>query len=85
MIHYNPIVLIIMNLNSTLIKIVLPNLYLLIVLPLSSLDYHDSPAVNGRCQRICDQWDLLGTLTQQRRIALDVRRIDLIDQIIVFF
>ena len=23
--------------------------------------------VNGRCQTICDQWDRLGTLTQQRR------------------
>ena len=37
----------------------------------SALDYHDSPAVNARCQRICDQWDVLGTLTQQRRSALD--------------
>jgi len=38
---------------------------------LNALDYHDSPSVNARCQRICDQWDLLGTLTQQRRNALD--------------
>jgi len=38
---------------------------------LNALDYHDSPAVNARCQRICDQWDLLGTLTQQRRNALE--------------
>ena len=37
----------------------------------SALDYHDSPAVNARCQRICDQWDVLGTLTQQRRTALE--------------
>lgn len=37
----------------------------------SSLDYHDSVTVNGRCQRICDQWDRLGALTQRRRQALD--------------
>lgn len=38
---------------------------------LNSLGYHDSAAVNMRCQRICDQWDRLGTLTQQRRQALE--------------
>lgn len=27
--------------------------------------------MNARCQRICDQWDRLGTLTQRRRQALD--------------
>lgn len=37
----------------------------------SSLDYHDSASVNARCQRICDQWDRLGNLTQRRRQALD--------------
>lgn len=37
----------------------------------SALDYHDSASVNARCQRICDQWDRLGTLTQKRRLALD--------------
>lgn len=37
----------------------------------SSLDYHDSISVNARCQRICDQWDRLGALTQRRRQALD--------------
>lgn len=37
----------------------------------SSLDYHDSVSVNARCQRICDQWDRLGALTQRRRQALD--------------
>ncbi len=41
-------------------------------LPCSALDYHDVASVNARCQRICDQWDLLGTLTTQRRTALDV-------------
>ncbi|XP_013386575.1 alpha-actinin isoform X1 [Lingula anatina] len=38
---------------------------------LNTLDYHDSPSVNARCQRICDQWDALGTLTQRRRSALE--------------
>ncbi len=37
----------------------------------SALGYHDSAAVNTRCQRICDQWDRLGNLTQKRRQALD--------------
>lgn len=37
----------------------------------SSLDYHDSASVNARCQRICDQWDRLGNLTQRRCQALD--------------
>lgn len=27
--------------------------------------------MNTRCQRICDQWDRLGALTQRRRQALD--------------
>ncbi|KAK2177869.1 hypothetical protein NP493_574g00049 [Ridgeia piscesae] len=39
---------------------------------LNALDYHDAAAVNTRCRRICDQWDLLGTLTQQRSTALVV-------------
>ncbi|XP_051162793.1 alpha-actinin, sarcomeric isoform X2 [Leptopilina boulardi] len=38
---------------------------------LNTLEYHDSASVNSRCQRICDQWDRLGTLTQRRRQALD--------------
>ncbi|CAL8111578.1 unnamed protein product [Orchesella dallaii] len=38
---------------------------------LNALDYHDSNSVNIRCQRICDQWDRLGSLTQKRRQALD--------------
>lgn len=37
----------------------------------STLEYHDSVSVNTRCQRICDQWDRLGGLTQRRRQALD--------------
>jgi actinin alpha len=50
---------------------------------LNALDYHDSPAVNARCQRICDHWDLLGTLTGQRRAALDEaeRILERIDQL----
>merc|ERR1712060_282400 len=38
---------------------------------LNALDYWDSAKVNGRCQTICDQWDRLGTLTQQRRQGMD--------------
>merc|ERR1719330_1095425 len=38
---------------------------------LNALDYWDSAAVNTRCQTICDQWDRLGTLTQQRRTGMD--------------
>lgn len=37
----------------------------------STLEYHDIVNVNTRCQTICDQWDLLGSLTQNRRTALD--------------
>ena len=39
----------------------------------SDLDYHEVASVNSRCQAICDQWDNLGTLTQKRRDALEVR------------
>ncbi|NXE17111.1 ACTN4 protein, partial [Lophotis ruficrista] len=38
---------------------------------LNELDYYDSPAVNARCQKICDQWDALGSLTHRRREALE--------------
>jgi len=40
----------------------------------SALGYHAVKSVNARCQRICDQWDLFGTLSQQRRNALLVSR-----------
>lgn len=40
----------------------------------SDLDYYDSRNVNARCQRICDDWDQLGSLTQKRSEALQVRR-----------
>lgn len=42
----------------------------------SELDYYDSHNVNTRCQKICDQWDALGSLTHSRREALEVRRGD---------
>jgi len=38
---------------------------------LNALGYHDVKTVNTRCQKICDQWDLLGTLSQQRKKALE--------------
>ncbi|XP_041733572.1 alpha-actinin-4 isoform X6 [Coregonus clupeaformis] len=38
---------------------------------LNELDYYDSPSVNARCQKICEQWDALGTLTQSRRESLE--------------
>lgn len=43
------------------------------IFPSSELDYYDSPSVNARCQRICDQWDMLGALTQKRSESLQVR------------
>lgn len=43
--------------------------------PSSELDYHDVAAVNQCCQSICDLWDKLGTLTQKRREALEVRQL----------
>ncbi|CAF0858942.1 unnamed protein product [Brachionus calyciflorus] len=38
---------------------------------LNALDYHDSASVNARCERICRNWDLLGSLTSKRRVALE--------------
>ncbi|KAK2088373.1 Alpha-actinin-4 [Saguinus oedipus] len=53
----------------------LPLLGLIAVCPArSELDYYDSHNVNTRCQKICDQWDALGSLTHSRREALEVRR-----------
>ncbi|XP_068111045.1 alpha-actinin-1 [Hyperolius riggenbachi] len=50
---------------------------------LNELDYYDSPSVNARCQRICDQWDNLGVLTQKRREALEKteKLLETIDQL----
>ncbi|XP_041428094.1 uncharacterized protein LOC734930 isoform X1 [Xenopus laevis] len=50
---------------------------------LNELDYYDSPSVNARCQKICDQWDLLGSLTHSRREALEVteKQLEAIDQL----
>lgn len=38
----------------------------------SELDYYDSASVNTRCQKICDQWDVLGALTLSRKESLEV-------------
>ncbi|XP_072436655.1 alpha-actinin-2-like isoform X2 [Chiloscyllium punctatum] len=38
---------------------------------LNELDYHNAAEINARCQKICDQWDNFGTLTQKRREALE--------------
>ncbi|CAJ1064809.1 alpha-actinin-4 isoform X3 [Xyrichtys novacula] len=38
---------------------------------LNELDYCDSAKVNTRCQKICDQWDVLGALTQSRKESLE--------------
>ncbi|XP_078085722.1 alpha-actinin-2-like [Mustelus asterias] len=38
---------------------------------LNELNYHNAVEVNARCQKICDQWDNFGTLTQKRREALE--------------
>ncbi|KAF0030233.1 hypothetical protein F2P81_016964 [Scophthalmus maximus] len=38
---------------------------------LNELDYYDSASVNARCQKICDQWDALGALTQSRKESLE--------------
>ncbi|XP_068106694.1 alpha-actinin-4 isoform X2 [Hyperolius riggenbachi] len=50
---------------------------------LNELDYYDSPSVNARCQKICDQWDVLGSLTHLRREALEQteKHLENIDQL----
>ncbi|NXX31941.1 ACTN4 protein, partial [Nicator chloris] len=50
---------------------------------LNELDYYDSPSVNARCQKICDQWDLLGSLTHSRRQALEKleKQLETIDEL----
>uniref|UniRef100_A0A3B1JVS6 Actinin alpha 2 n=2 Tax=Astyanax mexicanus TaxID=7994 RepID=A0A3B1JVS6_ASTMX len=54
---------------------------------LNELDYHASATINERCQRICDQWDQLGTLTQKRREALErtEKLLETIDQLFLEF
>ncbi|XP_066519167.1 alpha-actinin-2 [Hoplias malabaricus] len=54
---------------------------------LNELDYHASAAINQHCQRICDQWDQLGTLTQKRREALErtEKLLETIDQLFLEF
>ncbi|KAL8601552.1 hypothetical protein ACOMHN_003818 [Nucella lapillus] len=50
---------------------------------LNTLEYHDVATVNGRCERICDQWDVLGQLTVRRREGLEEteRVLERIDQL----
>ncbi|XP_077667985.1 alpha-actinin-2 isoform X13 [Eretmochelys imbricata] len=50
---------------------------------LNELDFYDAASVNDRCQKICDQWDKLGTLTQKRREALErtEKLLETIDQL----
>ncbi|XP_063724806.1 alpha-actinin, sarcomeric-like isoform X2 [Symsagittifera roscoffensis] len=50
---------------------------------LNALGYHDAPAINQRCQRICDTWDLLGELSGKRRHTLEdlEKAMDRIDQL----
>ncbi|KAG7479457.1 alpha-actinin-4 isoform X2 [Solea senegalensis] len=38
---------------------------------LNQLDYYDAANVNARCQKICDQWDILGALTHSRKDSLE--------------
>nr|XP_061798849.1 alpha-actinin-1-like isoform X9 [Nerophis lumbriciformis] len=54
---------------------------------LNELDYYDSPSVNSRCQKICDQWDTLGNLTKQRNEALlrTEKLLETIDQLYLEF
>uniref|UniRef100_A0A3Q2Z722 Actinin, alpha 1 n=1 Tax=Hippocampus comes TaxID=109280 RepID=A0A3Q2Z722_HIPCM len=54
---------------------------------LNELDYYDSPNVNSRSQRICDQWDSLGALTKQRSEALQrtEKLLETIDQLYLEF
>ncbi|XP_018604745.2 alpha-actinin-2b isoform X3 [Scleropages formosus] len=54
---------------------------------LNELDYHAVAAVNERCQKICDLWDQLGTLTQKRREALErtEKLLETIDQLFLEF
>ncbi|KAJ6663651.1 hypothetical protein lerEdw1_009730 [Lerista edwardsae] len=44
---------------------------------------YNSPSVNARCQKICDQWDSLGSLTHTRREALEKteKQLETIDQL----
>ncbi|XP_007552536.1 PREDICTED: alpha-actinin-4 isoform X3 [Poecilia mexicana] len=38
---------------------------------LNELDYYDAASVNARCQKICEQWDILGSLTHSRKESLE--------------
>uniref|UniRef100_A0A3Q2T070 Actinin alpha 4 n=1 Tax=Fundulus heteroclitus TaxID=8078 RepID=A0A3Q2T070_FUNHE len=38
---------------------------------LNELDYYDAASVNARCEKICEQWDILGSLTHGRKESLE--------------
>ncbi|XP_067844818.1 alpha-actinin-2 isoform X1 [Heptranchias perlo] len=54
---------------------------------LNELDYHNAVGINERCQKICDQWDNLGTHTQKRRETLErtEKLLETIDQLFLEF
>uniref|UniRef100_A0AAY4CKW2 Actinin alpha 2 n=1 Tax=Denticeps clupeoides TaxID=299321 RepID=A0AAY4CKW2_9TELE len=54
---------------------------------LNELDYFGAATINERCQKICDQWDQLGTLTQKRRENLErtEKLLETIDQLFLEF
>ena len=43
----------------------------------SALGYYDVNKINTRCTSVCNQWDVLAQLTQQRKDELDVSHISL--------
>lgn len=38
---------------------------------LNALEYWDSVVMNKRCKNICEEWDRLGNLTQERRLGME--------------
>ncbi|MED6250464.1 Alpha-actinin-4 [Ataeniobius toweri] len=50
---------------------------------LNELDYYDAASVNARCQKICEQWDSLGSLTQRRKESLErtEKQLETIDEL----
>ncbi|MEQ2235254.1 Alpha-actinin-4 [Ilyodon furcidens] len=50
---------------------------------LNELDYYDAASVNARCQKICEQWDSLGSLTQKRKESLErtEKQLETIDEL----
>ncbi|KAK5607970.1 Alpha-actinin-4 [Crenichthys baileyi] len=50
---------------------------------LNELDYYDAASVNARCQKICEQWDTLGSLTHRRKESLErtEKQLETIDEL----